>query len=247
MIENNAEAESSEVALTVRVPRTTLERIDSLVRARPNKIPRHSWLLEAIYEKLYKEERVEGVLDILWENSGETGAAARYCLLFFPLTRRKGGPVAPMSVVGDDFLERYLVEWGFASVNAKGWIGKLKADTSVSIPNVMMPANRVGPYGFKVAGLGIQRRLSDGRTAILFHDHPKNAPDEIRGDRIVIVGTTLNGVSEATVTTDGKVLILVGKHISPPAAPNTVLVNYRQASQEEAAEFLGIYRQYIPD
>lgn len=45
-----------EVALTVRVPPATLKRIDVLVKARRNKIPRHSWLLEAIYEKLDRED-----------------------------------------------------------------------------------------------------------------------------------------------------------------------------------------------
>lgn len=46
-----------EVALTVRVPPTTLQRINVLVKARRNKIPRHSWLLEAIYEKLDREDQ----------------------------------------------------------------------------------------------------------------------------------------------------------------------------------------------
>ena len=46
-----------EVVLTVRVPPATLKRIDSLVKARRSKIPRHSWLLEAIYEKLDREDQ----------------------------------------------------------------------------------------------------------------------------------------------------------------------------------------------
>jgi hypothetical protein len=246
-VETELEGEASEVALTVRVPKGTLERIDALVRVRQNKIPRHSWLLEAIYEKLYREERVEGVLDIFWENSGEIGTAARYCLHFLPLSRRKGGPVAPMSVVGDDSLERYLVEWGFISENAKGWIGKLKADKSISISNVMMPANRVGPYGFKVAGLGIQRKLRDGRTAVLYHDHPRKAPDELRGDKIAILSATGYSEREAIITADGKVLIIRNKYIAPPAASVNVMWQVEEASKEEAEEFLDIRRQYTPD
>lgn len=46
----------TEAVLTVRVPPETLHRIDALVKARRNKIPRHSWLLEAIYEKLDRED-----------------------------------------------------------------------------------------------------------------------------------------------------------------------------------------------
>ena len=235
------QATEDEVAVTVRVPKGTLERIDSLVKARPTKIPRHSWLLEAIYEKLYKEERVEGFLDIFWENSEDTTTLARYCLHFLPLNRRMGGPVAPMSVVGDDSLERYLVEWGFAPENAKGWVGKVKADTSLSIPNVMMPADRVGPYGFKVAGLGIQRRLRDGRTAILYHDHPRNAPDEAKGDKIVILAGTGYGEREAVVTRSGRVLIIRHSYFSDAPWDLT------EASKEETEEFLNIHGQFFLD
>ena len=152
-----------------------------------------------------------------------------------------------MTVVGYDSLERYLVEWGFISENAKGWMQKLKADRSVSIPNVMMPAERVGRYGFKVSGLGIQRRLRDGRTAILYHDHPKNAPDDVRGDRILILNSSGGVAQEATVTPDGRVLVLLEKHIFPPGAPNTVQLKFREASPKEAEEFLDIHRQYTLD
>jgi hypothetical protein len=138
-----------EVALTVRVPQETLDRIDSLVGSRLTGIPRHSWLLEAIYEKLYKEERVEGVLDIFWENNADSAATKRYCLHFIRLDHDHG-PVAPMTIVGDDCLERCLISWGFAAGNASGWVQKLRIDKSVSIPNVMMPSENVGPYGFKV-------------------------------------------------------------------------------------------------
>src|ERR1700722_19038507 len=94
--------DNSEVALTVRVPRATLQRIDSLVGARPTKIPRHSWLLEAIHEKLDKEDRVEGVLDIFWENSRESNVAPTYRLRFLTPDRQPGRPVVPLAVIGDD-------------------------------------------------------------------------------------------------------------------------------------------------
>jgi hypothetical protein len=238
-----------EVALTVRVPKDTLDRIDALVRARPTRIPRHSWLLEAIYEKLFKEDHVEGVLDIFWENSAEAGAMSyrpRFLLHFLILRHRKGGPVAPMTVVGDDSLERHLVEWGFTSENAKGWIQKIKADKSVSIPNVMMPAERVGPYGFRVSGMGIQRRLRDGRMAILSPNHWRNADDNaVKGDKIVILTSTGYSDREATITPSGKVLVTVEKHFVSPGWQTTVA--FKEASKEEAEEFLDIYRQYTLD
>jgi hypothetical protein len=235
----------NEVAITVRVPKGTVDRIDDRVKRRLTKIPRHSWLLEAIYEKLYREERVEGVLDIFWENSSEIGATARFVLHFLRLDRIKGGPVAPMTAVGDDSLERYLVEWGFKAENAKGWIEKLKADKSVSIPNVMLPADSVGPYGFKV-GLGIHRRLRDGRVAILLPDHPRNAPNETRGDRILIMSQSGGAVEkEATVTRSGEVLILEGQNFFPGANVNQL--EFRKASKDEEDEFLDIRSQYILD
>lgn len=46
----------AEIALTVRVPPAVLEQIDQLVRSRRVKIPRHAWLLEAIYAKLDSEK-----------------------------------------------------------------------------------------------------------------------------------------------------------------------------------------------
>jgi hypothetical protein len=238
-------ASEDEFALTVRVPKGTVDRIDARVRHRLTRIPRHSWLLEAIYEKLYREERVEGVLDIFWENGAEIGATPRYVLHFIRLDRVKGGPLAPMPVVGDDSLEQRLVEWGFRSEDARGWTEKLKADKSVSIPNVMLPADRVGPYGFRVSGLGIHKRLRDGRTAILYHDHPANAPEQVRGDRILIFSLSGGVEKEATVTQDGKVLILETRTFFPSVSG--LHLEFREASKQEEDEFLDVRRQYVLD
>jgi hypothetical protein len=233
--------ETSEVALTVRVPKETLDRMDMLVKARPTKIPRHSWLLEAIYEKLFKEDHVEGVLDILCENLPQVGAAS-YRLLFLKL-QGTGGPLAPMTVVGDDTLEGYLREWGFTQDNAKGWINKLRADKSVSIPNVMMPAERVGPYGFKMSSMGIHKRLRDGSRAILYPDHWRNAVDEeIKGHKIVIFASTGYPEREVTITRSGKVLITVEAHILPVVGASSV--TFREASPSETEQFLDIYKQF---
>lgn len=52
---NGGKPPEAEIALTVRVPPAVLVQIDELVRARRVKIPRHAWLLEAIYAKLDSE------------------------------------------------------------------------------------------------------------------------------------------------------------------------------------------------
>lgn len=46
------EKKKSTVAVSLRIPAPMLKEIDKAVRARPYKIPRHSWLLEAVHEKL---------------------------------------------------------------------------------------------------------------------------------------------------------------------------------------------------
>jgi predicted transcriptional regulator len=235
-----------EVALTVRVPKSTLNRIDELVQARNTKIPRHSWLLEAIYEKIQREDKVEGVLDIFWENSQEAGTP-RYRMCFLNIRREAGGALAPITAVGDDSLQSYFVRWGFAPENAKGWIAKLKSDRSISIPNVMMPADQVGPYGFRIAGTGIQKKLRDGRTAVLYPNHWKNLDDDsLKGDKVVICSPTGYAGEEATITRGGKVMITVQKNVlAHVGQPSSVV--FREGTPQETEEFLDIYRQFTRD
>jgi Arc/MetJ-type ribon-helix-helix transcriptional regulator len=45
-----------EVPITVRVPKPMLEDIEAFVKARPIKTARHTWLMEAIYEKWKREK-----------------------------------------------------------------------------------------------------------------------------------------------------------------------------------------------
>ena len=40
------------VTLSLRLPIPMLEEIDKAVKSRPYKMPRHTWLLEAVHEKL---------------------------------------------------------------------------------------------------------------------------------------------------------------------------------------------------
>ena len=43
-------------AILVRIPAEALKRIDEIVSAKRIKTPRHTWLLEAIFEKLEKTD-----------------------------------------------------------------------------------------------------------------------------------------------------------------------------------------------
>lgn len=41
--------------IVLRLPTGLLQQVDSLLKARPVKIPRHTWLVEAVYEKIRRE------------------------------------------------------------------------------------------------------------------------------------------------------------------------------------------------
>ncbi len=41
--------------ILLRLPTGLLEQVDAVLKARPVKLPRHTWLLEAIHEKLSRE------------------------------------------------------------------------------------------------------------------------------------------------------------------------------------------------
>ena len=49
------------VTVSLRIPATMLKAIDRAVKARPYKIPRHSWLLEAVHEKLARLRTNEAI------------------------------------------------------------------------------------------------------------------------------------------------------------------------------------------
>ncbi len=44
-----------EKPILIRIPADVLEKIDEIVSAKKIKTPRHTWLLEAIFEKLEKD------------------------------------------------------------------------------------------------------------------------------------------------------------------------------------------------
>jgi hypothetical protein len=51
----NGSQEKGTVPVILRVPEDILEKVDASVQARRIKTPRHTWLLEAVLEKLERE------------------------------------------------------------------------------------------------------------------------------------------------------------------------------------------------
>lgn len=52
---NDDDKESGDKPILIRVPAEALQKIDEIVSAKKIKTPRHTWLLEAIFEKLERE------------------------------------------------------------------------------------------------------------------------------------------------------------------------------------------------
>jgi hypothetical protein len=47
------------VPVILRLPATMLKSIDQAVKSRPVRIPRHTWLLEAVHEKLSRDNQAD--------------------------------------------------------------------------------------------------------------------------------------------------------------------------------------------
>jgi hypothetical protein len=52
----DATSNEGTVAIVLRLPTDILARVDQSVKARPIRTPRHTWLLEAVHEKLTRDE-----------------------------------------------------------------------------------------------------------------------------------------------------------------------------------------------
>ncbi len=46
--------------ILLRIPADIMDRLDAELKARPVKLPRHTWILEAIHEKLIREKNNRG-------------------------------------------------------------------------------------------------------------------------------------------------------------------------------------------
>ncbi len=51
----NGKKKTGEKPILIRVPADTIEQIDEIVTSKKIKMPRHTWLLEAVFEKLERE------------------------------------------------------------------------------------------------------------------------------------------------------------------------------------------------
>lgn len=80
---------------------------------------------------------------------------------------------------------------------------------------------------------------------MLFHDHPRNASAQVRGDKIVIFSLSGGVEKEGIVTQEGKVLMIENQTFFPTV--NRQHLELRKASKQEEDEFLAIRRQYILD
>jgi len=92
-------------------------------------------------------QKVEGGLDIRWENYGGS-APPKYRVLFGRYDHKfKGGAQRPKWFHGTGALESYLLELGFTAEDAKNWIKKVHAEyKSVPITHVMMPERCATDY-----------------------------------------------------------------------------------------------------
>ena len=52
---HKSEPKKSEIGVLLRIPDNLATRLDRAIKAKPIRTPRHSWILEAILEKLEKE------------------------------------------------------------------------------------------------------------------------------------------------------------------------------------------------
>lgn len=51
----NGKKESGDKPILIRIPSDALQKIDEIVMSKRIKTPRHTWLLEAVFEKLERE------------------------------------------------------------------------------------------------------------------------------------------------------------------------------------------------
>lgn len=54
--EGETDPKDEPTAIVLRIPADMLRKIDVSVRGRPVRTPRHTWLLEALHEKLLREQ-----------------------------------------------------------------------------------------------------------------------------------------------------------------------------------------------
>lgn len=56
--ESSKPSQSGTTPIILRLPTELLQQVDSLLKNRPVRLPRHTWILEAVYEKMKRESGV---------------------------------------------------------------------------------------------------------------------------------------------------------------------------------------------
>jgi hypothetical protein len=51
----DAPSSGGTASIILRLPTALLSKVDAIIKARPVRIPRHTWLVEAVYEKIQRE------------------------------------------------------------------------------------------------------------------------------------------------------------------------------------------------
>jgi hypothetical protein len=54
------EGQAKTTPILLRIPTDMMERLDTALKNRPVRLPRHTWILEAIHEKLTRELPTKG-------------------------------------------------------------------------------------------------------------------------------------------------------------------------------------------
>lgn len=94
---------------------------------------------------------IEGTLDIYWENSADPGIYRMSFLPYSATTER--GAIARKQIVGSEALFSYLVSIQAPSMEieqrenrAREWVRDLHAQTSISLPNVILTEQQAAEY-----------------------------------------------------------------------------------------------------
>lgn len=92
------------------------------------------------------EKRVEGTLDIFWENNAEPRSTPKYRLLFVPYRNFRNGAQPAKYLASTEALKSYLIQISFSREDADERVKQLNEKKSVSIPNVFLTERFLAEY-----------------------------------------------------------------------------------------------------
>ena len=91
-------------------------------------------------------QKVEGSLDIFWENYLEPTATPTFKIHFLKYLNSINGAQQSKTIVGAANLVVYFMELGFTPEDANHWVAQVNEKKSVSIPNVMLASQHAIAY-----------------------------------------------------------------------------------------------------